>query len=190
MEQPKQSDTWIRVRRAGLRLLKLFGVVLTTILAAGLLTVEWDGYQREAELRAALVSDVSTSLARASMSARFAATGAYGVQEEKIGTSVGRIKQRYNEGKRAWEEDSARIRAQLQAYYENPRLATAWETYAAIVSEFFQLSYPLPSKKDAARLKRNLKSRGLWVQHIRQHLDDMSQNTGRVLANHSEQTKQ
>jgi hypothetical protein len=146
------------------------GAIVALLLGAGVLTIQWEHHQRDAELKAALVKDISTSLARTSMSARFVATGSYGIEEAKKEARPGRIQQRYNQGQQRWEEDAARIRAQMEAYYKNPKITEEWKRFSSSVSKYYQLSRSLPPEGTDQR-KRNLTSRRKWADEIREYLN-------------------
>jgi hypothetical protein len=148
---------------------KGLGALIGVLIAGGLLTIQWEGYQRDTDLKGKLVSEVSSSVARASMSARFVATGAYSVEQSDVTLRRGHIQEKYNEGKRKWEEDAVYLRAQLQAYYEDASLAQAWEEYANAVSTFYQLSYPIPSG-DAPYRQRHLGIRARWASSVKAYL--------------------
>jgi hypothetical protein len=148
---------------------KGLGALIGVLIAGGLLTIQWEGYQRDADLKGKLVSEVSSSVARASMSARFLATGAYAVEQPDVALRRSRIQEKYNEGKRRWEEDAVYLRAQLQAYYKDASLAQAWEKYANTVSKFYQLSYPVPSG-DATYTQRHLGIRAGWADSVKAYL--------------------
>ena len=94
-------------------ILKFIGTALTVLIGAGLLTtlltIESEGRERDAALKGSLVKDISTSLARTSLTARFIVTGSYGVEEPNIAARPSRLRQRYNEGQQAWEQAAASI---------------------------------------------------------------------------------
>jgi hypothetical protein len=150
---------------------KGLGALIGVLIAGGLLTIQWEGYQRDADLKGKLVSEVSSSVARASMSARFVATGAYAVEQSDVALRRSRIQEKYNEGKRRWEEDAVYLGAQLQAYYTDASLAQAWEKYANAVSIFYQLSYPIPPG-DATYRQRHLGIRARWAGSVKAYLGD------------------
>ena len=156
-------------------ILKFIGTALTVLIGAGLLTtlltIESEGRERDAALKGSLVKDISTSLARTSLTARFIVTGSYGVEEPNIAARPSRLRQRYNEGQQAWEQAAASIRAQLQAYYKDPKVAEDWDGFATTFGRFYQLSYPLPAKGTSQR-KRNLDSRRKWTAEIQSYLED------------------
>jgi hypothetical protein len=149
---------------------KGLGALIGILIAGGLLTIQWEGYQRDADLKGKLVSEVSSSVARASMSARFVATGAYAVEQSDVVLRRSHIQQKYNEGKRRWEEDAVYLRAQLQAYYKDASLAQAWEEYANAVSRFYQLSYPIPPG-DAPYRQKHIRIRIGWADFVNRYLE-------------------
>jgi hypothetical protein len=153
---------------------KGLGALIGVLIAGGLLTIQWEGYQRDADLKGRLVSEVSSSVARASMSARFVATGAYAVEQPNVALRRSRIQEKYNEGKRRWEEDAVYLGAQLQAYYRDASLAQAWEKYANALSTFYQLSYPIPSG-DATYRQRHISNRARWVGLVKAYLGGSDQ---------------
>ena len=159
------------VYTGGSLLFRLVAAVIATLLAAGLLTIEWDGYQKEAELRARLVQDITTSVARAKVSAHFIAAGVYGIEARGKQVNVARIKQQYNKRKWDWESDAARISAQLGAYFRNPEVGQDWQDFWDAMSDYFELSYPGPEKGDAAQGRGDLKSRAELVKRIASYLE-------------------
>lgn len=147
-------------------------VILASLLAAGLLTIEWDGYQKEAELRAKLVSDINISVARANVSAHFIAAGVYGIEKQGGGVNVVRVKHEYNKRKWTWEQDAARIAGQLEAYFTDPSVGDQWQAYSDIIGGYFELSYPMPEKKDVEARRGDLRSRHELVRRIADYLND------------------
>jgi hypothetical protein len=63
-----------------------------------------------------LVSDINTSVARAVVSAHDTATGVYGIEGHGSSVNMARVKQEYHKRKWDWEQDAARISAQLEVY--------------------------------------------------------------------------
>jgi hypothetical protein len=156
--------------KAGLKAVARFvAAVLVTLSTAGLATIEWGGYQRETDLRAALVTDVNTSVAHVGVSAYLIATGAVGI--EKSGKlSVPLVKKKHHEVRAEWEQDAARIRGQLEAYYTHPDVGMRWQEYAAIVSNHLMLSYPAPQNKNPTHLRKQARSRRALVKKIEGYL--------------------
>jgi hypothetical protein len=139
------------------------------LIGAGLLTIQWEGYQRDGDLKGKLVSQVSSSATRAAMAARFVATGAYAVEQPDVSRRRGYSQQKYNEGKRKWEEDLVLVGAQLRAYYDDPSLAKDWEAYANAMSTLYQLSYPIPPGDEAYRA-RSLETRRRWADTVKDYV--------------------
>jgi hypothetical protein len=161
---------WAGVKTATKLITSLLVFLLGTGLIANLLTIEWDRRGRDEDLRAALITDISTSLPHVRTSARFDVTGAYDLEEPERKVRLNRIEQRYNTGRLRWELDLARIRAQIQAYFKVPTLARDWSKFAQVVTEFYQLSRQVPPKREMDRRERSLKIRRKLVRDMRNYL--------------------
>jgi hypothetical protein len=166
------------IYHGGTVLFKLLAAIVASLLTAGLLTIEWDGYQKETELRARLISDITTSVSRAKVSAHFIAAGVYGIEERGEGVNIARVKQEYNKRRWDWEHDAARISAQLGAYFRDPEVGLQWQGYWDAMSDYFELSYPGP-EKDALEQHGDLRARRKLVGRIARYVE--SRGRGRAL---------
>jgi hypothetical protein len=164
---PPLHSLWDGVKTATKLVAGVVAAIMATSLVASLITVAWEGRERDADIRATLVTDISTSLARARTSARFVATGAFAAEEPHTEVRLSRLEQKYNAGRLKWEEDAARITSQAQSYFKEDTVAKEWAEYAGVVTEFYQLSRLLPPKNQAKRRSRNLASRRKWRKKLR-----------------------
>jgi hypothetical protein len=155
------------------RLIVILGTLIGVLLGAGVLTIAWQGYDKDTELRATLVTDISTAFARTSMVSRSVASGSYLREEPRADARSARVQQKYNDGLRAWKEDAARIGAELHAYIEDPNVAKSWSRFEAIVTNYYQLSRSPPPPETPERA-RNLQSRSAWTSSIRDYVNDPS----------------
>jgi hypothetical protein len=162
----------------GTVLFRLLAAIVASLLTAGLLTIEWDGYQKETELRARLISDITTSVSRARVSAHFIAAGVYGIEKGREGVNIARVKQEYNKRRWDWEHDAARISAQLGAYFRDPEVGLQWQGYWDAMSDYFELSYP-PPEEDALELDGDLRARRKLVARIARYVE--SRGRGRAI---------
>lgn len=167
-----RSRLWSLAKIAAKVGVGVVAALIGTSLIASLITVEWEGRERDAAIRAALVTDISTSLARARTSARFIATGAFAAEEPKTEVRLSRLEQKYNAGILKWEEDAARITSQAQAYFKEDTVAKEWAEYSRVMMEFYQLSRLLPPKTQPERRLRNLRSRRKWAGTVQGYLYD------------------
>jgi hypothetical protein len=147
----------------------VIGSLLVVLLGAGVLSIAWQGYEKDTEIRATLVAETSTAYASASMISRSVASGSYSREEPKKEARSARVQQKYNDGLRSWKEDAARIGAELQAYIEDPKVAESWSSFEARVTEYYQLS-PEPPPPETDERKRNLQSRTAWTENIREYV--------------------
>jgi hypothetical protein len=169
--QPSPKDRRHEVRKFFTRTFAIVGTLLGVLLGAGVLTIAWQGYDRDTELKAMLVAEISTSFARTSMISRSVASGSYSLEEPRKEARSARVQQKYNDGLRAWKEDSARIGAELQAYIESPSLVESWGRFEVIVTSYYQLSRSLPPPGTDERI-RNLQSRSGWTKSIKDYINN------------------
>ena len=108
----------------------LLAVLLTAALSGYVIpriTRRWQDHQKELEIKISFVEEISDAVLQFILAMQFA--------QRRISTQ-----QAYDEAYRKWEVQRAVLTGKLRAYFRDPAIAQAFESFSDAVSDFYALS--------------------------------------------------
>lgn len=152
----------------------LLAAVIAIASALGLIvTIEWDGLQKETEFRSALIGDIRESVTNVLQSGYETAAGVHGIKE-RGGPNMARVKQAYHSREDKWKAAASRIAGQMEKL-DDPEIGHRWDAYSVILGDYLRLSYPLPAREKTARRRSDLELRRQNVLRISAYLESRGQ---------------
>lgn len=108
----------------------LLAVLLTAALSGYVVprvTRRWQDHQKELEIKISLVEEISDAVLQFILAMQFA--------ERRISTQ-----EAYDEAYRKWEVQRAVLTGKLRAYFRDPAISQAFESFSDAVSDFYALA--------------------------------------------------
>jgi hypothetical protein len=120
----------------------LVGAALTGILVPAL-TRRWQDRQKELDIKASLVSELSEAIMSIVMAVQFVRVRAERAQHGLVDTFDEKAKEKrqeeFSEAYRTWEVRSAVLGTKLEAYFPDTTIPSDWTTFSDVVTRFYAL---------------------------------------------------